>query len=287
MEMEKDWIEIPESGEMEEFKDYLYERENADATIRKYLTDVKKFYAYLGNERKITKKTLLNYKNWLLSKYTVRSVNSMLAALNRFMDFLGACFLKVKRVKMQQSYFLSKEKELTKQEFQKLVRQARIIKKEWLALVMETIASTGIRISELKFFTVEYVRRGKIEIHNKGKYRKILVPKIMQKKLLLYAKQQKIRKGTIFLDHFGKPKDRSLIWKEMKRLKEKTGIAGSKIFPHNLRHLFARIFYKRTRDLAGLADMLGHSNMNVTRIYTLETEEMYYKQLERMEILEI
>lgn len=287
MEMEKDWIEIPESDKIEKFQDYLYEQENADATIRKYLTDVKKLYAYLGNERKITKKTLLNYKNWLLSKYTVRSVNSMLAALNRFLDFLGACFLKVKQVKMQQSYFLSKEKELTKQEFQKLVRQARIIKKEWLALVMETIASTGIRISELKFFTVEYVRRGKIEIYNKGKYRKILVPEIMQKKLLLYAKQQKIRKGPIFLDHFGKPKDRSLIWKEMKCLKEKTGIAGSKIFPHNLRHLFARIFYKHTRNLAGLADVLGHSNMNVTRIYTLETEEMYYKQLERMEILEI
>ena len=269
-----------------EFSEFLYKRENSEATIRKYTADVTRFLAYLEKDKTISKNKLLDYKKYLVSKYAVRSVNSVLAAINCFLSFLNADCLKLRKIKMQQELFLPEEKELTKKEFQRLVREARRSKKEWLALVMETIAATGIRISELKFFTVEHVKNGKIEIYNKGKYRKIFIPKVVQKQLLHFAQEQRIKKGIIFVSGTGKPKDRSVIWKEMKRLKEKTGIAGEKIFPHNLRHLFARIYYQCTKDITGLADLLGHSSLNVTRIYTANTGETYRKQLNQMQMLE-
>lgn len=281
-------VQIPISEkELKDFQKYLYERENADATIQKYGSDLKKFYEYLGKEKMINKEKLLKYKKWLMSRYAVRSVNSMLTAVNQFLEFLDVGFLKVKIVKMQKSLFLPEEKELTKKEFQELVLAARKGKKEWLALVMEAIAATGIRISELRYFTVEHVRKGKAEIYNKGKYRRIFIPQKIQKKLLIYAKKQNINKGSIFVNKYGKPKDRSFIWKEMKKLKDQTGIQGNKIFPHNLRHLFARIYYRNTKDIAGLADLLGHSNMNVTRIYTANTGIIYLRQLNQLKILEI
>lgn len=281
-------VQIPISEkELKDFQKYLYERENADATIQKYGSDLKKFYEYLGKEKMINKEKLLKYKKWLMSRYAVRSVNSMLTAVNQFLEFLDVGFLKVKIVKMQKSLFLPEEKELTKKEFQELVLAARKGKKEWLALVMEAIAATGIRISELRYFTVEHVRKGKAEIYNKGKYRRIFIPQKIQKKLLIYAKKQNINKGSIFVNKSGKPKDRSFIWKEMKKLKDQTGIQGNKIFPHNLRHLFARIYYRNTKDIAGLADLLGHSNMNVTRIYTANTGKIYLRQLNQLKILEI
>lgn len=268
--------------QIEEFRRFLYERENALTTIQKYMADIRTFFRYLDGNFIVSKQVILEYKEWLIRYYAVNSVNSMLAALNQFLEFLGFGFLKVKRIRIQRSFFLQEEKELTIEEYQKLLKTAMKEGKEQLALCMETMASTGVRISELNFFTVEGVRKEHIEILNKGKYRKILLPKELQKKLLRYAKQQGIESGVIFITRNGKLKSRSSIWREMKALKEKAGIDGQKIFPHNLRHLFARLYYEVTKDLTGLGDLLGHSSLNVTRIYTSSTGEIYRKRLELM-----
>lgn len=264
------------------FREYLNQRENADATIKKYITDISTFLRYLNNESTIDKQKLLDYKEWLLRRYAVSSVNSMLVALNQFLEFLNLSFLKVKRVKVQNNLFLKDEKELTKEEYRRLVKTAAEEGREQLALCIETIASTGIRISELEFFTVESVRRDYIEIVNKGKYRRIFLPKVLRQKLILFARKHGVQKGAIFVTRNGKPKNRSNIWREMKALEEKAGISGNKVFPHNLRHLFARIYYSVTKDLAGLADLLGHSSLNVTRIYTSNTGKIYQKQLDSL-----
>ena len=264
------------------FREYLNQRENADATIKKYITDISTFLRYLNNESTIDKQKLLDYKEWLLRRYAVSSVNSMLAALNQFLEFLNLSFLKVKRVKVQNNLFLKDEKELIKEEYRRLVKTAAKEGREQLALCIETIASTGIRISELEFFTVESVRRDYIEIVNKGKYRRIFLPKVLRQKLILFARKHGVQKGAIFVTRNGKPKNRSNIWREMKALEEKAGISGNKVFPHNLRHLFARIYYSVTKDLAGLADLLGHSSLNVTRIYTSNTGKIYQKQLDSL-----
>lgn len=211
----------------------------------------------------------------------------MLAALNQFFGFLGLNELKVKRIKVQKSLFLREEKELTQKEYQKLLETAVKEGKYQLALCMETIASTGIRISELEFFTVEALKQSYIGIVNKGKYRRIFLPRKLRSRLLKYAGRQKIKSGPIFVTRNGKPKCRSNIWREMKALKKKAGIDGDKIFPHNLRHLFARIYYKMTQDLAGLGDLLGHSSLNVTRIYTSNTGKIYQKQLDAIDDLRI
>lgn len=276
-----------EPEKIREFEIYLYERENAEATIKKYMTDIKTFFRYLGDALRIDKKKIMDYKKRLLQSYTVNSVNSMLAALNQFLDFLGLGILKIKRVKIQKSLFLQEEKELTIEEFKRLLKTAAKEGKEQLALCMETIVSTGIRVSELKFFTVEEVKKEDIVISNKGKYRKILLPKELRRKLLQFAKRQAITKGPIFVTRNGKPKSRTSIWKEMKALKQKAGVEGSKIFPHNLRHLFARMYYEVTKDLVGLGDLLGHSSLNVTRIYTSNTRKIYQKRLDMMNRMKI
>lgn len=273
--------------QIEEFRQYLYERENARATIQKYISDIETFFNYLAGEAIVDKQKLLDYKEWLLRRYAVSSANSMLAALNQFLEFLELDFLKVKRIKVQKSLFLQEEKELTREEYRKLVQTALAEGKEQLALCMETIASTGIRISELEFFTVESIRRDYIEIVNKGKYRRIFLPKVLRQKLLFFARKNGIRRGAIFLTRTGKKKCRSNIWREMKALKEKAGINGNKIFPHNLRHLFARTYYSITKDLAGLGDLLGHSSLNVTRIYTSNTGKIYQKQLDLLGDIQI
>ncbi len=270
-----------------EFREYLKERENAEATIKKYTTDITTFFRYLGSNLIIDKQKILRYKEWLLHRYAVSSVNSMLAALNQFLDYLNLSSMKVKRVKVQKSLFLMAEKELTQKEYQRLIKTAVCGGKEQLALCIETIASTGIRISELEYFTVESLRKSYIEIVNKGKYRRIFIPKILKKKLIIFARKKGIRKGPIFVTRTGKPKSRSNIWREMKALGEKAKINCKKIFPHNLRHLFARTYYSMTKDLTGLADLLGHSSLNVTRIYTSNTGEIYQKQLDSLEKFQI
>ena len=269
--------------QMEEFKEYLYERENAEATIQKYLTDIRTFFRFLGDDMIINKKRLLSYKEWLKDSYMVNSANSILAALNQFLEFLGLGVWKIKRFKMQKALFLDEDRELTEAEYRKLLKTALADGKYQLALCMETIASTGIRISELPAFTVEAGKKNFIEVRNEGKYRRICLPKEIRKKLLHYAEEQKIESGPIFVTRNGKPKSRSNIWREMKALKEKAGIDGRKIFPHNLRHLFARVYYRATKDLAGLGDLLGHSSLNITRIYTSNTGKIYQTQLDNIE----
>lgn len=274
------------------FEQSLRAGERAEATVRKYITDVRTFATYLYERMeagcsRVDKDILLSYKKWLKENYAVSSANSMLAALNQYLDYLGAPELKVKPYRMQRSLFLQEEKELTRNEFTRLVRAADRDGKEWLALCMETIAATGIRISELSAFTVDAVKRGRIEIYNKGKYRRIFLPSKIRQKLTAYCRRHRIRVGVIFRNRRGEALDRSRIWREMKSLKDRTGIDPAKIFPHNLRHLFARVYYQCMRDLFGLADLLGHSNVNVTRIYTQNTGKIYQKQLDKMQILRI
>lgn len=283
---EKNRFHINET-DIQKFRNYLYEKENAEATIRKYITDLECFFRFLNKEKNVDKKKLLNYKEWLMERYAVTSVNSMLAALNQFLDFRGFREWKLRRVKIQKNLFMREEKELTRQEYRRLVETAKQEGKMQLALCMELIASTGIRISELKYFTIEQVRKGRIEVHNKGKYRRIFISEYLKKKLLLFAKKERIKKGHIFVTKNGRPKDRSNLWSEMKALKEKAGVKGEKIFPHNFRHLFARVYYQITQDLAGLADVLGHSSINVTRIYTSNTGEIYQKQINCLTELQI
>lgn len=284
--MEKDnlWIR---QDDLKAFEKYLYERENAKATIRKYMTDMHTFYRYLRNRRQIDKSCLREYKEWLLERYAVNSVNSMLAALNQFLDFLGEGSMKVRRVKTQRTLFLREEKELSRKEYIRLIDAAQRSGKIQLALCMETIASTGVRISELPYFTVENIKKGKIEIINKGKYRRIFLGADIRKMLLKYCKKNGIKQGPVFITRNGKPKNRSNLWREMKALKKMAGVSGEKIFPHNFRHLFARVYYQATKDIAGLADLLGHSSLNVTRIYTSGTGQIYQKQLDKLKVLQI
>ncbi len=279
-------IQISERN-IKEFELFLYERENAEATIRKYKTDIQTFFRFLGEERVVNKLRILEYKEWLVSQYAVSSVNSILASLNQFLEFQEADFLKVKRLKVQKNLFMNQEKELTRQEYQRLLQTARDEGKVQLALCIETIAATGVRISELRYFTVERVRKGRIEIYNKGKYRRVFLAEDIRNKILLFCEEQKIQEGYVFATKSGKPKDRSNIWSEMKGLTEKAGVSKEKVYPHNLRHLFARVYYQYTKDLTGLADLLGHSSLNVTRIYTANTGEVYQQQLDQIMKLSI
>lgn len=284
-------------NELKKFEIYLEERENSPATISKYMRDVRTFLNYrercgaqaFENDmlaEEIDKKQLLSYKQWLIQNYSVSSVNSMIVALNQFLIFIGLGRLRLRRVRVQTQGFSNIGKELTKAEFQRLVDCAKKEDKRQLALIMETMCATGIRISELQFFRVENVKNGVIKVQNKGKYRLILIPKLLRKKLLLYIKKEGIRSGVIFCTRSGKAKDRSNIWREMKQLAKKAGIDGKKVFPHNLRHLFARVFYKTTKNLINLANILGHSNLNTTRIYASEGIEEWKKNMEEMTLIE-
>ena len=272
---------------LNDFKVYLQERENAPATIEKYLRDVRTFLNYMQTcqSEYITKEKLLDYKSWLLEHYSVSSVNSMIVALNQFLIFVELGRLRLKRVRVQRQDMDQMGRELTKEEFHRLVQDARKLGKNQLAMLMETLCATGIRVSELKFFRVETIRRGLVKVWNKGKYRLVIIPKELQKRLFFYIRKYKISNGPIFCTKSGKDKNRSNIWKEMKILANKSGIDISKVFPHNLRHLFARIFYKTTKNLINLADILGHSNLEVTRIYAAEGIAEWKRNIERMRIL--
>lgn len=269
-----------------DFKQYLQERENSTATIEKYLRDVRKFIVFSGRNAEVDKELLLSYKEWLIQNYTVSSVNSMLVALNQFLTFREMGRLRLKQVKVQRSDVMGQEKVLEKKEFQSLVYTAREQGKEQIAMIMETICATGIRISELKFFRVENIRTGMVKVWNKGKHRIVLIPDMLKKKLLIYIGRNKIRTGVIFCTRSGRPKNRSNIWKEMKRIAELAGVSLKKVFPHNLRHLFARVFYRKTKNLINLADILGHSNLDVTRIYATDGIREWKKNIEQMRILE-
>lgn len=267
------------------FRKYLMEEEKSEATVEKYIRDVTAFSTYINNTV-ITKEAVIAYKQHLLdSGYAIRSINSMLASLNSLFGYLGRDDLRVKALKVQQQAFCPEEKELSRSEYERLCRAAQKKHNERLCLILQTICSTGIRVSELQFITAEAVRKGKAEVSLKGKTRTVLLPNDLQKKLLRYISEQKIETGPVFITRGGKPVSRTNIWREMKGLCEEAGVDPTKVFPHNLRHLFARIFYGLEKDIVKLADVLGHSSVNTTRIYIISTGLEHRHCMERMRLV--
>ena len=259
------------SEQLASFRAYLQDEERSEATVEKYLCGVTQFAAWL-NDTEVTKSAVAEWKEHLLtSGYEPSTVNGKLTALDRFFDFMGWPDCKVKHLKLQRRLFRDDSRELTKAEYERLIATAEEMGKERLSLLMEAICGTGIRVSEVQYLTIEAAQQGKVEIYLKGKVRTILIPGKLCKKLLKYAKKHKIASGEIFLTRGGKSLSRKQIWAEMKALCKKAGVAPSKVFPHNLRHLFARTFYRVCRDVAKLADVLGHSSIETTRIYLIST----------------
>lgn len=270
---------------IKEFSCCLKSEEKSENTIGKYLRDVQAFAAYLGGAA-VTKEAVIAYKNKLLSEnYAVRSVNSMLASINSLFSFLGWTDCRVKSIKLQRQIYCPEEKELTKAEYMRLVNAAKQKGNERLNLILQTICGTGIRVSELQYITVEAVKCGEAIVSLKGKTRTIFIVRELQKKLLRYAAEQGISSGAIFITRTGRPMSRTNIWREMKGLCEQAGVNPQKVFPHNLRHLFARVFYGIEKDIAKLADILGHSSINTTRIYIISTGNEHRKRMENMRLI--
>ena len=267
------------------FGQYLRQEERSAGTIEKYLRDVRAFAAWLGGTP-LTKEAAALWKGGLLDQgCTPATVNSKLAAINKFFSFAGWAEFRVKPLKIQRRLFRDDSRELTRAEYLRLLETAHALGRERLALLMETICATGIRVSEVQNITVEAARRGKTEIALKGKIRTILLPGKLCRKLLKYARKRQIASGKIFLTKGGRGMSRGQIWAEMKALCQKAGVAASKVFPHNLRHLFARTFYKAYRDVAKLADVLGHSSLETTRIYLISTSAEHAVMLEGLHLL--
>ena len=262
---------------------HLYTEEKSRITIEKYLRDIRCFARYLEG-RCITKETVIAYKQLLLNRgYALRSVNSMLAAVNSFLTFCGLTDCRVRLCRMQREIYQRSERELSRAEYLRLLQAAERNRRLWL--LMQTICATGIRVSELRYFTVEAARRGEVTVACKNKTRKILIPGKLQKLLLHYTRSAGIAGGVIFRTRSGKPVDRSNIWSDMKHLCRRANVDPGKVFPHNLRKLFARTFYDLEKDIAKLADVLGHSSINTTRIYIMTTGQEHRRQLERLRLL--
>lgn len=267
------------------FERHLRLEEREPATIEKYLRDIRSFAMWL-EERALCKEAVVAWKEYLLAKhYAPSTVNSMLIAVNRFFRFQHWDELRVKTVRVQRQIFRRRDKELTKEEYARLLDTAQDLGRERLALLMETICATGIRVSEVRYITVEAAQAGRAEIALKGKIRTILLPGKLRRKLLKYAKKQNTGSGEIFLTRTGKGMSRRQIWAEMKSICKKAGVAPSKVFPHNLRHLFARTFYKVCRDVVQLADVLGHSSVETTRIYLATTGDEYVRRMDRLGLI--
>ena len=271
---------------IEKFKKYLIEEEKSSATLAKYIRDVTAFFVWLAGCN-VEKLTVLRYKEYLIGKYASASVNSILSSLNCFFEFSGWHGLKVKMLKIQRQIFAERNKELTKAEYERLLDAAVHNKNKRLYYLMQTVCASGIRVSELRAITIEAVRAGRAVINCKGKTRQILLPKDLCKMLTEFAKTQKITSGPVFITKTGKPLDRSTIWKMMKSLCKISGVSRDKVFPHNLRHLFARTYYTFQKDIVRLADILGHSSVNTTRIYTMETGDIHRRQIQKLGLLRI
>ena len=264
------------------FEIYLKENERARTTVDKYLRDVRAFLAYVQMFDSIDKMVMLGYKEWLWQHYAPSSCNSMISSVNCYMDFLGLEQLKIKGFRKQRRTILETDSLMTMDEYQRLVRAARDHGHERLAVCMQALFLSGARVGELKFFTVDAVKKGRVVVRNKGKIRSILLPDELRTLLLSYADRTGIFEGPVFVTRCGQPLNRSNLWREMQQLQPVAGVSPEKIHPHNLRHLFARTYYQTTSDVVGLSDILGHSSLNVTRIYTSGTEEAYLKDLNRM-----
>lgn len=270
---------------IESYSKHLILEEKSKLTIEKYLRDIRSFKMFI-KEEEVTKESVIEYKRKLISdNYALRSINSMLASINSFFDFTGWIDCKVKSIKIQQDLFCSEEKEISKIEYERLIATARKKHNERLALLIQTICGTGIRVSELKYITVEAVKKGSAQVNCKGKNRRVFIVKELRKKLLSYIKAKGIFEGSVFVTRKGRPMDRSNVWREMKKLCKEANVSSKKVFPHNLRHLFARTFYKMEKDIAKLADILGHSSINTTRIYIVSTGSEHRERMESMRLI--
>ena len=267
------------------FQQHLAGEEREQSTIEKYMREVRSFQTWLTG-RPVTTKIVASWKNHLRTEgYKPETINSKLSALNKFFSFMGWSECRMKYLKIQRKLFRGTERELTKAEYIRLLETANSGGKVRLALLIETICATGIRVSEVKYITEEAIQAGRADIALKGKIRTILLPGKLCRKLQKYARKQKITSGEIFLTRSGKGISRRQIWAEMKALCKKANVAPSKVFPHNLRHLFARTFYRACRDVAKLADVLGHSSIETTRIYLISTGVEHARQLERLGLI--
>ena len=276
-------------GEFQEklclFRNYLLEEERSAATIEKYGRDVLAFLSWLSDREEISKEVVVGYKQAIIGKYKTTSANSMLVSVNRFLDFIGKKDCQVKLFKIQRNPFRKKDKELTKEEYTRLILAAKAKSSSRLFLMIQAICSTGIRVSEHRFITREALERGRITIYNKGKERVVFLPKKLKKCLLQYCRQNGIYSGPVFVTKNGTPVNRCNVWAEMKALCKEAGVSPEKVFPHNLRHLFAVTYYRMQKDIVHLADILGHSNIEYTRIYTFTSEEEHARVLSRMCLL--
>lgn len=266
------------------FEVYLYEEERSGHTIEKYMRDLRFFRQWL-QERRIDKSAVIEYKKELCGRYALKSVNSMLSSLNAFFVFMGWYDLKVRTLKIQRRIFADQAKELSKSEYERLLLAAKNKQKIRLYYLIQTIASTGLRVSEIKYVTCEAVRQGQAVINCKGKIRQIFLPKKLCQMLKKYIKSRNIKNGPVFITRSGRPLDRCAIWKMLKDLCESADVSKDKVFPHNFRHLFARTFYSLQKDIVRLADLLGHSSIETTRIYTLESGTEHRKQLQKLGLL--
>lgn len=273
------------NGQLISFKQQLRSEEREQSTIEKYMREVKLFRTWLAG-CPVTAETIAQWKNHLRDdNYKSETINSKLSALNRFFKFMRWPECRIKYLKIQRKLFRGTEKELTKEEYMRLLESAKSLGKARLSLLIETICATGIRVSEVRYITAEAIQAGRAYISLKGKIRTILLPGKLCRKLQKYAKKQKITSGELFLTRSGKGISRRQIWAEMKALCKKANVASSKVFPHNLRHLFARTFYRACRDVAKLADVLGHSSIETTRIYLISTGIEHARQLERLGLI--
>lgn len=266
------------------FKKHLILNEKSKNTVQKYLRDVKKFLSFCGLDF-INKDLVLNFKNYLSFNYKTSSANSIISSLNCFFKFIGKQNLAISQIKVQKNVFCSKDKELSKFEYLKLVNSANSSCNHRLSLILQTICGTGIRVSELKYITIDAATCGKSTVFSKGKTRTFFIVKKLQKMLLSYIKQNNITYGSIFVTKNGKPVNRSNVWRDMKKLCKSAGVSKTKVFPHNLRHLFAKTFYKIDKDISKLADLLGHSSINTTRIYIMSSGEEHRRKMEKMHLI--
>lgn len=274
-------------AQIENFRIYLIEEEKSTLTVQKYIRDITKLFAYLSYGKTLTKQQIIKYKEELLKSYTSASINSMLAAINCFFTFIKQPEYRVKLLKIQKRTCIEKDKELTKKEYTRLLRAAQDTHNERMYLLLQTICATGIRVSEHRFITVEAVKSRKAAVQNKGKLRYIFFPSRLRKQLLAYCRRKQIKNGSIFITNTGKPLDRSNIWKAMKKLCLHANVSSKKVFPHNLRHLFAFTFYSMEKDVVRLADILGHSSIETTRVYTMTSFQEYEKTLSRMDLVRL
>lgn len=268
-----------------EYKMFLINEERAVATVEKYIRDIEAFYDFLDESKVITKEIVLLYKQSLELNYKPTSINSMLVAINGVFEYMGCSDCRVKFYRLQKKVFVDKGTVLTKGEYERLLKVASKKKNKRIFFLIQTICATGIRVSEHKYITVEALDAGGATINNKGKIREILIPKVLKKQLLSYCKNNKIKSGPVFVTRHGNPMNRSNIWTIMKKLCDEAGIDNEKVYPHNLRHLFAFTFYQMEKNLAYLADILGHSSIETTRIYTRTDSQKCRAVLDQMNLI--